>query len=205
VKGLGSVSFSVRQGGKILKFIYGCRSFGRGLDPSEVVRESLAGFLASANRVVQLGGVSINSAEKRRGKPWGAGNPPPKAGRPKGARNKTTLACLDLLDGEGLALTRVAVDRAKAGDPVALRLVVDRIMPRGRGRGIEIEVPHVARPEDLVAACACVIDAAAAGELTLTEAESFMRILDQQRKAIESQDLSMRVELLEAELRGFRR
>ena len=45
-----------------------------------------------------------------------SGNP---AGRPPGARNKTTLASEALLEGEGEALTRKAIELAKAGDLTA--------------------------------------------------------------------------------------
>lgn len=136
---------------------------------------------------------------------FGPENPGNRGGRPKGARNKTTLACLDLLDGEGEAVTRVAIERAKAGDPVALRLVVDRILPRTRGRAVEFDMPAMRTPTDLVDAMAAVIAAAAAGDLTLGEAREFAGLLDQQRKAIESQELSVRVELLESELKRVRR
>jgi hypothetical protein len=63
----------------------------------------------------------------RRGFPAGvSGNP---AGRPKGSRNKTTLAIEALLEGEAEALTRKAIERALEGDMAALRLCMDRLAP----------------------------------------------------------------------------
>src|SRR5687768_12762239 len=56
------------------------------------------------------------------------GNP----GRPRGCRNRATLAALALLEGEAEALTRKAVELALAGDTVALRLVLDRLLPKAR-------------------------------------------------------------------------
>ena len=44
-------------------------------------------------------------------KPGQSGNP---AGRPKGARNKTTLAVEALLDGDAEALTREAIEKSRA-------------------------------------------------------------------------------------------
>ena len=66
----------------------------------------------------------------RRGRPgaFRRGNP----GRPRGARNKSTLAAMALLEGEAEALTRKAVELALGGDTVALKLVLDRILPRER-------------------------------------------------------------------------
>src|ERR1700676_4679872 len=48
-----------------------------------------------------------------------SGNP---AGKPKGARHRTTLAAEELLQGEASALTRKAVELALSGDSSALRL-----------------------------------------------------------------------------------
>jgi len=45
-------------------------------------------------------------------KPGQSGNP---SGRPKGARHATTLAIEVLLEGEGEAITRKAIEAAKAG------------------------------------------------------------------------------------------
>ena len=50
--------------------------------------------------------------------------------RPKGARNRATLAAETLLDGEAEALTRKAVELALAGDTTALRLCLERVLPR---------------------------------------------------------------------------
>ena len=73
--------------------------------------------------------MTANSEPKQRGgfQPGQSGNP---AGKPKGARNKTTLAVEALLDGEAEALTRKAIERALEGDSVALRLCLERIPSR---------------------------------------------------------------------------
>src|SRR5215475_9848913 len=67
----------------------------------------------------------------RRFRPGVSGNP---AGRPKGARNKSTLAAEALLDGEAEALTRKAVEMALGGDTVALRLCLERLVPPRKDR-----------------------------------------------------------------------
>jgi hypothetical protein len=58
-----------------------------------------------------------------------SGNP---KGRPAGARNKATQTAELLLDGEAEALTRRAVELALAGDGMALRLCLERIIPPRR-------------------------------------------------------------------------
>jgi Family of unknown function (DUF5681) len=67
-----------------------------------------------------------------------SGNP---AGKPKGTRNKTTLAVEAPLDGEAETLTRKAIELAKAGDLAALRVCLDRIAPPRKDRPVLFELP----------------------------------------------------------------
>lgn len=122
-----------------------------------------------------------------------SGNP---RGRPLGTKNRATLVMQDMLDGDGELIVKKAIALAKAGDPVALRLCIDRLVPR-RGRVVQVDIPKLAKAADLVDACASIIEAAAAGRMTLAEAREFLQLLDIHRKAIETQDLAVRVELLE--------
>jgi hypothetical protein len=109
-----------------------------------------------------------------------------------------------LLDGDAEAIVRRAVKLARAGDPVALRLCIERIMPR-RERAVSIDMPRIERAHDLVAAVGDVIAAVAAGELTLPEGREFLALLESQRKAIETVDLAVRIEALEAAERKGKR
>jgi hypothetical protein len=47
-----------------------------------------------------------------------------------------------LLDAEGAALIKTAIERARAGDGAALKMALDRLMPV-RDRTIKIELPPV--------------------------------------------------------------
>ena len=49
--------------------------------------------------------------------------------RPRGSRNKATLAIESFLEGQAEALTQTAVSKALEGDSVTLRLCVERIAP----------------------------------------------------------------------------
>ena len=57
------------------------------------------------------------NAETTRGRRFQKGNP----GRPKGSQNRTTRMIEALLEGEAEAIGRKCIEKAKAGDPVALR------------------------------------------------------------------------------------
>src|SRR5829696_9046048 len=103
-----------------------------------------------------------DDAPQRRGGRFKPGNP----GRPKGARHKTTLAIEALLDGEAEVLTRKAIELAKAGDLVALRLCLDRICPPRRERPVSFALPELSTAADAKLAASGLVKAVADGELT---------------------------------------
>ena len=59
-------------------------------------------------------------------------------GRPKGMRNKATIAIESLLLGQAEALTQTAVTKALEGDSVALRLCMDRIAPAPKDQPVHL-------------------------------------------------------------------
>ena len=74
--------------------------------------------------------MTETTAKKQRGRPFPKGQSGNPAGQPKGTRHKTTLAMEALLDGEGEAITRKAVEMALSGDATALRLALSAFFPR---------------------------------------------------------------------------
>lgn len=127
--------------------------------------------------------------------PGASGNP---AGRPRGSVDPRTVILAQLAEGDGAAIVATLIDRAKAGEPWAVRLIVERILPRYERR-VDVDLPRAETAADVGQAIADVIDLAASGELTLEEARGFMALLEQQRKAIETSELAVRLELLEGE------
>ena len=123
-----------------------------------------------------------------------SGNP---GGRPKGTRNKTTLAMEELLDGEAEIITRKAIEKAKEGDMAAIRLCLERILPTIKSRPIEIDLPPVETAEDITAAQGAVIAAMARGEITPDDASTVAGVLEAKRRAIETVELEKRLDILE--------
>ena len=126
-----------------------------------------------------------------------SGNP---AGRPKGARNKTTLAIESLLDGEAEELTRKVISKAKEGDMTALKLCLDRLAPIRKGRPIDISLPKVTNAADLAKAGAQVTQHLADGIMTPEEAQAVMATLDSALKLFEAGELEERIAALEERL-----
>jgi hypothetical protein len=60
--------------------------------------------------------MAVNTARNQRGRPFVKGQSGCLAGKPKGARHRTTLAVEALLDGEAEALTRKVIELALTGD-----------------------------------------------------------------------------------------
>ena len=65
---------------------------------------------------------------------FAAGN----AGRPKGSRNRATIAIESLLQGQAEALTQTAITKALEGDSVALRLCMERIAPAPKDQPVSL-------------------------------------------------------------------
>ena len=125
------------------------------------------------------------------------GNNANPAGKPKGARHKTTLAIEALLDGEAETITRKAVELAKAGDLTAIRVCLDRLVPARRDRTVAFELPKIEKPGDAVTACAALLEAVADGALTPSEASELGKLIDACVRSIEASEFEERLSRLE--------
>ena len=129
-------------------------------------------------------------------KPGQSGNP---RGRPKGARNKSTVAAEALLDGESESLTRRCIDLAMEGDPTALRLCLSRILPVKRERTIELDLPALEGSQDSLRAIGTVLEAVGSGAITPSEGQAVASLLETHRRTFEVEELKQRIEALEAQ------
>ena len=123
-----------------------------------------------------------------------SGNP---NGRPPGARNRTTVAMEALLDGEGEAIMRTAIGKAKEGDSTALRLCLERLAPARRERCIQFAFPPIETAADAAKAAAALVTGVASGELTPAEAGELGRLIDNFVRALEASDFEARLRRLE--------
>ena len=126
----------------------------------------------------------LSPPEPVRGRPFVKGRSGNPRGRPAGSRNKRTLAAAVLLDGEAEALTRKAVELALEGDPTALRLCIERILPPCRERPVRFTLPPIESSEDISAAMNAVTAALTRGIITPGEAERIANVVDTFARAI---------------------
>ena len=121
-----------------------------------------------------------------RGRPFEKGRSGNPAGRRPGSRNKATLAAAALLAGESEALTRTAVDLALAGDPIAMRLCIERILPPCRERAVNFTLPPIESSDDISAAMQAVTAALARGDITPGEAATIAAVVETFARAIDT-------------------
>jgi Family of unknown function (DUF5681) len=100
---------------------------------------------------------------KARGRPFKVGQSGNPSGRPKGARNKTTIAIDALLENEAEALTRKVIELALDGNVLALRLCVERLTPPRRAQGVAFDLPKIEFIADAPAAYQAVLMVARGG------------------------------------------
>ena len=131
------------------------------------------------------------------GKPFVEGQSGNPAGRPKGARSRATQALEQILDGDAEAILSKAVEMAKDGDPVAMRLCMDRIIPVRRDRPITFTLPPIEKPADLTRATHALMQGVAAGEITPSEAAELSKLVDAHVNAIKTADLAERLARIE--------
>lgn len=119
------------------------------------------------------------------------------SGKPRGARHKATQAALALIDGEGEALTRKAIEMALAGDSVALRLCLERLAPPRKDAPVRFDLPTMEGAESAASAMGAILASVSIGDLTPSEAGALAGIVEGYRKTLELTELEARIKALE--------
>lgn len=129
--------------------------------------------------------------------PGQSGNP---HGRKQGSRSKTILALEALGEGEVHEIVQALVEKAKTGDAVAAKPILDRVWPVRKGARVEFDLSPVSEAKELPVAIAGITEQVAAGAISPDEGALIVGLLEAQRKAIETADLADRVAALEQRL-----
>ena len=124
------------------------------------------------------------------------------SGKPKGARNKATIAIESLLEGQAEALTQTAISKALDGDSMALRLCMDRIAPLPKDKTISFPLPHMENANDASKAAESVLKAVSIGEITPIEGSRVMALIDSFRRTLELTVIEQRIQALEGDIEG---
>ena len=119
------------------------------------------------------------------------------SGRPKGSRNKVTLAIESLLQGQAEALTQTAVTKALEGNSIALRLCMERIAPAPKDQPVSFRLPKMNNAMDASEAAGSVLTAVSDGELKPIEATRVIGLIDSYRRTLELTEIEQRLQALE--------
>lgn len=137
------------------------------------------------------------AARKQRGRPFQPGTSGNPQGRPRGSRNKTTLAVEALLEGEAEGIARKAIERALSGDMAALRLCLERLLPPRHDRPVAFDLPKIETASDALNGSSSILAACAAGALTPCEAAQIMDLISTHLRALEVTEIEARLTALE--------
>lgn len=129
-----------------------------------------------------------------------SGNP---EGRPKGIVDKRRRFS-GLLEPYGEQLIQKAIELALQGDGTALRLCIERLIPRAKDEPVSVTLggEDLSKAEGLSQVGKMLIHKIEEGTLSPEEALSLMTILEAQRRIIETAELAERLSSLEKVLKG---
>ena len=134
------------------------------------------------------------AAPKTAFKPGQSGNP---QGKAKGTLSHASRILLNLMQGGAEEITTVVIDQAKTGNLAAARLILERIVPPVKERPVSISLPDISTTGGISHAQAAILQAVADGELLPGEAATLTGIVENRRKAIETEELEKRIAALE--------
>jgi hypothetical protein len=124
-----------------------------------------------------------------------SGNP---AGRPRGARNRKTIILQNMLDDDGEAILAQAMKMAKEGNPLALRLCLERLLPKRRHEPLECQLPPMGKAADAVTAMGDIAAAVGTGEVAPAEAAALAKVVGGFVQAISTHSFDERLTAVEA-------
>lgn len=140
---------------------------------------------------------TAKTSQKQRGKPFQKGKSGNPTGRPKGSRNKATILCQNLLEGQAEELVNKAIALALAGDTQMLKACLERLVPPRKDRPVKVTLPAMESAEDAVSVVSKIIEAVGKGELTPNEGQALTGLVENYRKALETAELDQRIAVLE--------
>jgi hypothetical protein len=88
--------------------------------------------------------MTDNAAPRHSGQ-WKKGQSGNPAGMPKGTRHRATQLAEKLMEDDAENIVRAVANAAKAGDPTAMRLCIERLAPVRKGRPVTFDLRAAGR------------------------------------------------------------
>ncbi len=141
--------------------------------------------------------LAENTVRKQRGRPFVKGQSGNPCGRPAGSFNRVTKIAQSLIDSDVEEIFKTLINNAKQGDPSALRLAVERILPRCQDRPIEYPISEINSGSDAAIAINEILKGVSSGLLTPSEGQHFVGMIESAVKISEVRILEERISALE--------
>ena len=108
------------------------------------------------------------------------------AGKKPGTRNRATLLNEMMSDDEAGAIARGVIDKALAGNAVAARFIIGRLMAPARDCPIDLDLHEGGNADYILVAANATVEAMAAGEIAPEGALTVTRVLDFRLKTMKA-------------------
>lgn len=109
-----------------------------------------------------------------------SGNP---EGRPQGALNKRAQLA-KLLEPHATNLINKIIELALSGDSNALRLCIERIIPKAQHHPMDIDLPAEMNEENKTRLKRSILIAATQGQISVSDADKLITLVDKQAASI---------------------
>ena len=103
---------------------------------------------------------------------------------------------MELMAGDLESITQKLVEKAKAGNMVAIRLVLDKLIPPTKGLPVTFPLSRLEKAADLRVALAAILKAVSRGKLAPDEAKAVAGIMSACGVALAVEDLEREFEAL---------
>ncbi len=125
-------------------------------------------------------------------------------GRPRGSRNAVNQRLDELAEAGADALVQKVLDSATGGDIAAARLVLSRIWSAPKSRPLQVMLPEIDTPDDLLYAHSVVAEGVREGRLTAQDGASLAAMLETHRRAFELVAQERKIDDLDSRVREYR-
>jgi Family of unknown function (DUF5681) len=178
----------------------------RSFETTEAAATTPANALPNEEVSTAVGADSAdNTARKQRGRPFEPGQSGNPHGRPRGSRNRTTLAVKALINGKAEEMAAKALELALNGDSGLLRSLLGTIVSPRRERTVEFELPTIKTAADALVASSAVLAACAEGTLTPGEAREVMGLISTHLTTIETAEFESKLDAVDERTRHDRK
>lgn len=134
------------------------------------------------------------------GRPWAKGQSGNPKGKPKGAWSRRTVGAnlAQVLARKGKGVLKKAIQVALAGDVSAMRLILERALPKERI--VVLPLPKIRNAQDAMQALAVIMDSASEGTITPHEASDLSSLARAYVELAELHEVRQRLADIEARL-----